>query len=139
MKIIRARVTRRLKPLANDPMRWIVAHEQAFKRRGARDLRDVMQIFSLSSTDTGRLLGVTRQAVDQFVQKGVPVNRLADVGQIAQAARMLDGLFRSERIPQIVREPVPGLDGRTVLDIAQTEPQRIIELIEATRSYIPPA
>jgi hypothetical protein len=46
--------------------------------------------------------------------------------------------FRPERIPQIVREPVPGLGGRTVLEVAKTDPQRIVELVEATRSYIPP-
>jgi hypothetical protein len=127
------------KTIPNQPMAWVKARERAFARRGAKDLADVMQIFGLGATATGRLFDVSRQAVDQWLVHGVPLGRLADVGQIAQAARALYTYFRPERIPQIVTEPIPGLGGRTVLDVAKTEPRRIVELVEATRSYVPPA
>jgi hypothetical protein len=47
--------------------------------------------------------------------------------------------FRPERIPQLVTQPIPGLNGRSVLEVAKTQPRRIVELVEATRSYVPPA
>jgi hypothetical protein len=139
MKVVRSRATRAFKGIPNEPLAWIRAREHAFQRRGAADLRDVMAIFALGPTAVGRLMDVSRQAVEQWLMHGVPVARLADVGQLAQAARAMHAYFRPERIPQIVREPVPGLGGRTVLEVAKTEPRRIVELVEATRSYIPPA
>jgi hypothetical protein len=45
--------------------------------------------------------------------------------------------FRAERIPQIAREPQPGLGGRTVLEVVRDEPCRVVELLERTRSYVP--
>src|SRR5208282_420890 len=101
-------VGRAPKTIPNQPMAWIKARERAFARRGAKDLADVMQIFGLGATATGRLFDVSRQAVDQWLVHGVPLGRLADVGQIAQAARALNTYFRPERIPQIVMEPIPG-------------------------------
>jgi hypothetical protein len=130
---------RTLKTVPNQPMPWIKARERAYARRGAKDLADIMRVFGLGATATGRLFDVSRQAVDQWLVGGVPLGRLADIGQVAQAARSLYTYFRPERIPQIVTQPIPGLDGRSVLDVAKTEPRRIVELVEATRSYVPPA
>jgi hypothetical protein len=138
MRLIRLESGRTLKTFPNTPMLWIKARERAFALGGAGDLSDIMRIFGLGATAAGRLFGVSRQAVDQWLAKGVPLGRLADVGAVAQAARALHGYFRPERIPQIVTEPIPGLGGRTVLEVAKNEPRRIVELVEATRSYVPP-
>jgi len=138
MKTIKMRAGGRLSLIANDPHRWIEARKRVFARHGATDLADVMQILGASATEMGHMMGVSRQAVDQWLESGVPVNRVATIGQIAQAARALRDYFRAERIPQIAREPIPGLDGRTILEVARTEPRRIVELIEQTRSYIAP-
>jgi hypothetical protein len=126
------------KTIPNEPMGWIKARERAYSRRGAKDLADVMRIFGLGATATGRLLSVSRQTVDRWLVHGVPLGRLADIGQVAQAARALCVYFRPERIPQIVAEPIPSLGGRTVLEVAKHEPRRVVELVEATRSYAPP-
>lgn len=139
MRLIRISNGKALKTIPNQPMPWIKARERAFSRRGGADLGDIMRIFGLGATATGRLFSVSRQAVDQWLIQGVPLGRLADVGQIAQAAHALHAYFRPERIPQLVAKPIPGLGGRTVLDVAKDEPRRIVELVEATRSYVPPA
>ena len=118
-------------------MPWIRARERAYSRRGAKDLGDTMRIFGLGQTAAGRLFGVSRQTVYRWLVQGVPLGRLADVGLIAQAARALYVYFRPERIPQIVTEPIPGLEGRSVLEVAKHEPRRVVELVEATRSYVP--
>jgi transcriptional regulator with XRE-family HTH domain len=121
----------------NRPAAWIKARERAFERAGAADLRDVMRIFGLRLTDAGRLVGVSRQAIEQWLSGGVPPGRVADVARLAQAARAMQAYFRPERIPQIARQPIPALDGRSVLEVAKSDPRRIVELVEATRSYVP--
>jgi len=123
--------------LPNRPAAWIKARERAFERTGAADLRDIMQIFGLRLTDAGRLMGVSRQAIEQWLSGGVPPGRVADVARIAQAARAMHAYFRPERIPQIARQPIPALDGQSVLEVAKRDPHRIVELVEATRSYVP--
>jgi transcriptional regulator with XRE-family HTH domain len=128
-----------LTTLPNRPAAWIKARERAFERAGAADLRDVMQIFGLRLTDAGRLMGVSRQSVEQWLAGGVPPGRVADVARLAQAARAMHAYFRPERIPQIARQPIPALDGRSVLEVAKADPRRIVELVEATRSYVPAA
>lgn len=110
---------------------------RASARRGCEDLADIMQIFGLRATATGRLFDESRQVVDQWLTQGVPLARLADVGQIAQAARALHAYFRPECIPKIAAQPIPALGGRTVLEVAKDEPRRIVEIVEATRSYVP--
>ena len=127
----------KLKTIPNKPMAWIKARERAYSRSGAKDLTDTMRIFGLGATATGQLFSVSRQTVDRWLVHGVPLNRLADVGQIAQAARALYVYFRPERIPQIVTESIPSLGGRSVLEVAKHEPRRVVELVEATRSYAP--
>jgi hypothetical protein len=121
-----------------DAARALHAHQRALERRGVADLTLVLQTFALRGAAAGELFGVSRQAVDHWLAKGVPVLRLADVGRAADAARAMRDYFREERIPQIAREPLPGLDGRTVLQVVRDEPRRVIELLERTRSYVPP-
>ena len=97
---------------------------------GSEALSVIGRVFRVSDAEIGRLFGVSRQAVDQWRARGVPPARSADVDRVAEVARMLDGLFIADRIPQIVRTPGCGLGGRTVLDaIAASGAETVFEYI----------
>jgi hypothetical protein len=111
MRFIRLESGRKLKTFPNGPMPWIKARERAFALRGAADLNDTMGIFGLGATATGRLFGVSRQAVDQWLAKGVPLGRLADVGAVAQAARALYAYFRPSAFRRLSPSQFPDSVG----------------------------
>lgn len=81
-------------------------------------LAEIRTILGLSDPELARVLGVTRQALEQWRRRGVPARRAADVDRLAAAARWLADELIGERIPQLVRVPVPALGGRTMLDYA---------------------
>ncbi len=98
----------------------------ALKRLTARNaaettLDEIRKTFGLSPAELGKLFDVSRQAIDQWYTRGIPANRAADVERLADAARWLFGELQPERIPQIVRAPVPALDGRSLLDLVREE------------------
>lgn len=113
-----------------------IARTQA--RRGAGKLTRIMRIFGLNKSETGRLFGVTRQAVDDWYLKGVPLARLADIGRIADLALALHGRFQPDRLPQIARSPLPGLEDRSILTvIAQEGTGPVFDLLDRAFSYTP--
>jgi len=113
-------------------------YARVYAKRGARELARLAAIFALSKTETGRLFCVSRQAVDEWYTKGVPVGRIADVGRTADLAKAFHEQFQAERIPQIVRAPLPGLDDQSVLAVIRargTVP--VMEMLDRAFSFIP--
>lgn len=80
-------------------------------------LDEIQQGLGLSSAETARIFGVSRQAVDQWRQSGVPSDRLADVERVRDVARVLYDELLPDRIPQVVRNPARGLGNRSILDV----------------------
>ena len=87
----------------------------------APSLGQIRGILDLSDPELARILGVTRQALEQWRKRGIPAERSADVDRLAAAADWLAEEVIAERIPQIVRTPVPALGGRTMLEYAREE------------------
>jgi DNA-binding transcriptional regulator YdaS (Cro superfamily) len=94
-------------------------------------LDEIQQVMGLSSAETAALFGVTRQAVDQWRQKGVPAERMADVQRIRDVARVLYEELLPDRIPQVVRNAARGLGGRSILDVLADR-----DGAEAVRGYL---
>lgn len=94
-------------------------------------LDEIQQVLSLGSAETGRIFGVSRQAVDQWRQNGIPAERRADVERVRDVARVLHGELLPDRIPQVVRNPARGLGGRSILE-ALREPDGA----EQVRAYL---
>ncbi len=89
-------------------------------------------------TSTGRLFGISREAANEWFSRGVPVDRMADVGRIADLADALQRRFKAERMPQIVRSELPGLGGRNILEIiGEQGTVAIFDLLDRAFSYIP--
>jgi transcriptional regulator with XRE-family HTH domain len=81
----------------------------------------IRRILDLSELELGRVLRVSRQAVEQWRQRGIPAERRADVDRLLAAADWLHESVLPERIPQVVRRPVPALGGRSMLAFAEEE------------------
>ncbi|MGB6986452.1 MAG: helix-turn-helix transcriptional regulator [Candidatus Aquilonibacter sp.] len=113
-------------PLAYPQFGGVSAQEQ---------LGFIREALGLSKTELGRLLGVRRQALDQWAGS-VPADRTARVNRLIELAQFLQRRLVPARIPQIIRTPAKGLDGRTILDVlASSGVEPIYEYVARLASY----
>ena len=116
----------------------LTAYPRVYGRRGARALARAQGALGLNKSETGRLFGISRQAVDDWYANGVPIARVADVQRVADLATALHSRFISERVPQIVRTPMPGLDGESILQAIRSRGTvPVFEMLDRAFSYIP--
>jgi transcriptional regulator with XRE-family HTH domain len=80
-------------------------------------LREIMAALDLNLTDLGSLFGVSRQAVGQWLEQGVPSERQAKVATVAALCDLLERKLKPGRLPGVARRPARGYDGRTILEV----------------------
>src|SRR4051812_50195473 len=85
-------------------------------------LDPVSETFELSETELGRLFGVSRQAVGQWRERGVPSNRMAKVTTVAAIGDLLRHRLKRERIPGIARRPAEAYGGPSVPPMVEGRP-----------------
>jgi hypothetical protein len=73
--------------------------------------------WQLGITDVSRLFGVSRQAVQQWLDDGVPPSRQPKLNDVHRIAALLERNLLSERIPAVVRAPVPAFDDLSMLEL----------------------
>jgi hypothetical protein len=94
-------------------------------------LERVMAAWQLSVTDVARLFGVARQAVQQWLDAGVPPGRQVKLLTVLRTAELLERNLRSERIAAIVRTPAEAYGGRSILEaIAAGDQDEILATVE---------
>lgn len=81
-------------------------------------LERLLALWDISAAEAGRIMGVSRQALSKWRTKGVPAERMDKLSDLAVATDILDRRVRRERIPAVVRRPVPALEGRSLLELA---------------------
>jgi len=87
-------------------------------QRAAEQIAQIRAALGLTNAELGRLLGgISRQAVEQWIDHGVPVHRSGDVDRIAEIVAELARRFKPQRLPQIARGKMPMLDGRSILEV----------------------
>ena len=107
-------------------------------RIGADALDEIRRRFALSEDELAALFAVSRPAVAKWRQRGVPVDRAADVDRVRELAGYFGRRFIAARIPQIVRTPGEGLGGKTVLSvIAKGGVDQVYAYLERLFSYTP--
>jgi transcriptional regulator with XRE-family HTH domain len=112
-----------------------VAYPQFGGVSSSEQLGYVREALGLSKTELARLLGVRRQAVDQW-SKGIPADRTAQVNRLVELAQFLQRRLVPARIPQIVRTRAKGLDGRTILELlAASGVEAVYEYVARLSSY----
>lgn len=99
-------------------------------------LDEIRAVLNLSETDLAALLSVRRQAVTQWRMRGIPANRIAQIDEYLQLCRYLSKAFAGDRIPAIVRRPVPNLNGKSWLEhMEEHGPEETHERLRAVLSY----
>jgi hypothetical protein len=97
-------------------------------------LDPIAETFELSETELGRLFGVSRQAVGQWRERGVPSNRKAKVATVAAIADLLGHRLKPERIPGIARRPADAYGGLSMLEMIERDRQDELQA-EIRRSF----
>ena len=93
-------------------------------------LRSLLSSWQLSTAEAARLFGVTRQAMQQWLEGGVPAARHPKVLAVLRIADLLSRNIQPERIPGIVRSPASGFDAATMLQlIAQDRHQELLDSV----------
>src|SRR3954471_24363527 len=86
-------------------------------------LDPVAERFELLEPELGRLFGVSRQAVGQWRERGVPSNRMAKVATVAAIGELLGHQLKAERIPGVARRPADAYCGLSMLDLIERDRQ----------------
>ena len=101
-------------------------------------IKVIRETLQLSSNELAGLFGVTRQAVEQWEIKNVPVDKAAKIDRVAEVVSELAKRFKPQRLPAVVRNAMPILDNRSILQTLQTDgPSAIYEFFRRWSSYVP--
>jgi hypothetical protein len=84
-----------------------------------RPLERLMATWDLSAAATGRVFGVSRQAVAKWRGSGVPDDRAVALADLAAATDVLERYVRLDRIPAVVRRKSDLLGGMSLLELAE--------------------
>ncbi|MDP9188316.1 MAG: hypothetical protein M3O25_03605 [Actinomycetota bacterium] len=84
-------------------------------------LDPIAETLGLTETELGRLFGVSRQAIGQWRERGLPSGRQAKAATIAAACDLLGHQLRPERIPGIARRPASAYGGLTMLEMIERD------------------
>jgi hypothetical protein len=94
-------------------------------------LRRLLDAFGLSKTGLGVLFGVRRQAVDQWVERGVPADRQEKVQTLIAIVDLLERKLKPGRLAGVARRPADAYHGKTMLQLIVADRHR--ELLELIR------
>lgn len=94
-------------------------------------LERLIAAWQLSVSDVARLFGVARQAVQQWLDDGVPTARQPKLATILRIADLLDRNLLPERVPAVVRTPAAAYGDRSILQaIADDDHESVREVVE---------
>jgi DNA-binding XRE family transcriptional regulator len=93
-------------------------------------LRRLMDAFELSKTELGSLFGVRRQAVDQWIERGVPSERQEKVQTLVAICDLLERKLKPGRLAGVARRPADAYGAKTMLElIAANRHRELLELV----------
>lgn len=110
---------------------------RATTTRNGNDLLHIINAWGMSQSEFAGLLGVSRQAITKWIDKGLPAERAVTIGDLAAATDLLVRHLKLDRIPAVVRRPAPALDGRSLVDLVAAGDTGAV--VRATRQMFDPA
>ena len=120
-------------PARRDRAASSVHHAQALKQ-----LDRIRGLLQLSGPELGFIFGVTRQAIEQWRGSRIPAEKLAAIDRVSETIDELRKRFKPQRLPAIVRAPMPILDNRSILQtLGDDGPPAIFEFFRRWSSYVP--
>lgn len=97
---------------------WLDAFTQSLdRRRAGESLERTLRVWGVSQAEAARLLGVSRQAVGKWLARGAPAARAKALADLAAATELLVRYLKRDRIPAVVRRPIPALGGVSLMDL----------------------
>lgn len=85
--------------------------------RAGQSLQRTLAVWGLSQSKAAQLFGVSRQAVSKWTDRGVPSDRVEAVADLAAATDLLVHYLQRDRIPAVVRRPIPALRDRSLIEL----------------------
>ena len=84
----------------------------------------------LTKAELGDLFRVSRQAVSEWMDRGVPSGRIGDVSQVLKVVSILSRKLKPGRTSLVVRRPAPALGGRSLLEAMRDDPDKTLTQVE---------
>jgi DNA-binding transcriptional regulator YdaS (Cro superfamily) len=97
-------------------LRNALVHEVAPQLESS-PLERVMDLFGLDRTELARLFGVSRQAVGQWLMRGVPPERAAKLTAVLSTGELLNRKLRPGVLPGVARRPAEAYGGKSMLEL----------------------
>jgi DNA-binding transcriptional regulator YdaS (Cro superfamily) len=95
---------------------WLDAFtERLDRRRRGASFAHTMEVWGLSQAEVARLFGVSRQAVGKWLRRGAPPERAGAIADLSAASDLLVHHLKRDRIPAVVRRPIPALGGESLV------------------------
>jgi hypothetical protein len=112
-----------------DERAWLDAFtEHLDRQRSGESFARTLSVWGLSQAEAARLLGVSRQAVGKWREQGIPANWKERVADLAATTDLLVHYLKRDRIPAVVRRPIPARQGASLLQLlAQGESGVVLE------------
>ena len=85
--------------------------------QSASELARTIEVWQLSRAKAATSFRVSRQAFGKWLQRGVPADHAVAVADLKAATDLLERYIKRDRIPAVVRRPIPALDGVSLLDL----------------------
>ncbi len=112
--------------------RWLDEFAEYLDRhRGGQSLARTLAVWDLNQSQAARLFGVSRQALNKWLEHGVPADRTEAIAELAAATDLLVRYLKRDRIPAVVRRPIAALDGKSLFDLLEDGDTAV--LLEASR------
>lgn len=97
---------------------WLDAFTQSLdRRRAGESLERTLRVWGVSQAEAARLLGVSRQAVGKWLERGAPAARVEALADLSAATELLVRYLKRDRIPAVVRRPMPAVGGVSLMDL----------------------
>ena len=106
---------------------WLDAFVEILdRRRAGRSLLRTIEVWGLSQAEAARLFGVSRQAFGKWLNRGIPPDRVGAVSDLAAATDLLVRYLKRDRIPAVVRRPIPALGDVSLVGLLARGDTRVL-------------
>ncbi|HZM54746.1 MAG TPA: hypothetical protein VFC03_06930 [Acidimicrobiales bacterium] len=84
----------------------------------------------LNKRELGGVFGVSRQAVGDWMDKGVPSQRMSDVSTALKVVQVMSRKLKPGRLPLVAHRPAPAFGGKTLLEALHDDPQDALSKVD---------
>jgi hypothetical protein len=95
-------------------------------------LARIMRVLALSKSELGRMFGVSRQAIDGWMELAVPADRQEKLAAVLALCDLLERKVKADRVAGVARRPADAYGGLTMLEMIAAD--RHNELLDSVRN-----